>query len=147
VSDTERARVVRIAKSYIGTKYHNHGMLKNAGVDCLTLLVLVYKEAGLISDIEIPYYSPDFMKHKSKELYLEGLLKYTHEVDKPLPGDIALWRFGRCFSHAAIVIKWPFIIHAHINRSCMMENVENALWLKMAGIQTRPVKYFSYWKN
>lgn len=143
----ERARVIQIAKSCLGTPYKNCSMIKGKGLDCLTLLAVVYQEAGLISNVKIPHYSPDFMKHRGTELYLQGLLGYTHEVEKALPGDIALWKFGRCFSHAAIVVEWPVIIHAHISRNCMMEDIEKAQWLNLIGREKRPVKYFSYWKK
>ncbi len=50
----------------------------------------------------------------SAERYLEGLLRYAREIaGPPLPGDIALFRFGRTFSHGAIVVEWPRLIHAY----------------------------------
>ena len=149
----ERSRVVRIAREYIGTAYHPHGRKKGVGVDCLTLLACVYEDAGLITSAKIPHYAPDFFKHKGTELYLNGLLRYTHEVTEPKPGDIALWKYGRCFSHGAIVIDWPHIIHAHVGRSCMLESIDAALWLKYIGENTpargalRPMKLFSFWDN
>ena len=30
----------------------------------------------------------------------------------PQPADLVLYRFGRCYSHTAIVIAWPRVIHA-----------------------------------
>jgi cell wall-associated NlpC family hydrolase len=149
----ERARVVRIAHGYMGTPYHPHGRKKGVGVDCLTLLAEVYTEAGLIERPKIPHYSPDFFKHKGAELYLEGVLKYTHEVSVAKPGDIALWKYGRCFSHGAIVVRWPHIIHAHVGRTCMLESVDAAHWLKYIGENTegqgslRAMKLFSFWES
>jgi cell wall-associated NlpC family hydrolase len=147
----ERQRVVNIARTFIGTAYHPAGRKKGVGVDCLTLLAEVYAEAGLIEHVKLPHYAPDFFKHKGVELYLNGLLKYTAEVDHASPGDIALWKYGRCFSHGAIVVEWPNIIHAHVGRHCMLESVDAATWLKYIGENTpergklRPMKIFSYW--
>ena len=31
----------------------------------------------------------------------------------PGPGDVAVFRFGRTFSHGAIVTDWPRLIHAY----------------------------------
>ncbi len=31
----------------------------------------------------------------------------------PLAGDVAVFRFGRTFSHGAIVVEWPVVIHAY----------------------------------
>lgn len=128
------------------------GRLKKAGVDCLTLLAEVYQEAGLVDPIKIPYYPPDWHLHRDAERYMEGLLTYTRELDPvklPEPGDVVLWRFGRCFSHGAIVVQWPMVIHAYLNRVVSYENVEQATWLNVIGEQVegrgqpRPVKFFS----
>jgi cell wall-associated NlpC family hydrolase len=45
---------------------------------------------------------------------MEGLLGYTREIEgPPQPGDIALFKFGRVFSHGAVVVAWPRLIHAY----------------------------------
>jgi cell wall-associated NlpC family hydrolase len=150
---SDRARVVCIARSFLGTPYHSHGRKKGVGVDCLTLLAEVYTEAGLIEPVKLPHYAPDFFKHKGTELYLNGLLQYTAEVETGKPGDIVLWKYGRCFSHGAIVVDWPHIIHAHVGRSCMLESIDAAVWLKFIGENTpdhgklRPMKIFSFWAH
>lgn len=149
----ERARVVAVAKSWCGTPYHHKGRLRGAGVDCLTLLAEVFTEAGLIERPEIPHYPPDWMNHRDAERYMEGLLRYTSEIEgHPLPGDVVLYRFGRCFSHGAIVIEWPTIVHAHFRTNCMLEDAEKAAWLEHVGEngpdkgRRRPRKFFSYWR-
>jgi hypothetical protein len=61
----------------------------------------------------VPFYPQDWHLHRNEERYLAGVLEYCHEIDgPPRPGDIALFRFGRCFAHGGIVIAWPLIIHA-----------------------------------
>jgi cell wall-associated NlpC family hydrolase len=150
MSENERAQVVAVARSWLGTPYHPCGRIKGAGVDCLTLLAEVYAEAGVTQYINVPYYPHDWHLHRGRERYLEGLLRYAHEINEPAgPGDIALWKFGRCFSHGAIVIEWPLIIHAYVGRACVLENAESALWLCHIGEHAeshgkqRPVKFFS----
>ncbi len=82
------------------------GPHKRVGVDCLTLLAEVFTEAGITPRIDIPYYPQDWHLYRGQERYLEGLLRHTNSIEgPPLPGDIALWKFGRCFSHGAIVIE------------------------------------------
>lgn len=147
--DATRARVVSVARTWLGTPYHTGGRVKGVGVDCLTLLAEVFAEAGLVPPVEIPYYPGDWHLHRASERYLQGLTKYTHEIETPLPGDIALWKFGRCFSHGAIVIKWPIIIHAYVGRECTLEDVSKAKWLLYVGEnkggegKPRPVRFFS----
>ena len=71
-------------------------------------------------------------------------LEPRNDVEGPLPADIALWRFGRCFSHGAIIIDWPLVIHAYAGRGCVLEDVSRARWLMQLGERgaTRPVKFF-----
>ena len=146
-----RQRVVEIARSFLGTKYHHLGRVKGVGVDCATLLAEVYEEAGLIPHVELPYYSPQWHLHRDAERYLSFVTEYASEVPgPPLPGDVVLWRFGRTFSHGAIVIEWPMIIHAYLNQSVVLENADAAQWLKIIGEtadcgKPRPRKFMSYW--
>jgi len=148
----QRDSVITIAKSYLRTPYHHYGTVKGAGVDCLTLIIGVYKEAGILKDIDVPAYSHQWHLHHNEEKYLNGLLQYSKEIEKPQPGDIALWKFGRCFSHGAIVLEWPVVIHAYMGKGCVYEDVEAATWLTHIGEggpdngKKRPVKFFSYWQ-
>ena len=94
------------------------------------------------------------MHHRDAELYLEGLLRYTREIPGgPLPGDIVLWKFGRCFSHGAIVIEWPTVIHACAGRNVSIDDAEAAKWLTHIGENTddcgkpRPKRFFSHWNK
>jgi len=146
----QRAQLVGVARSWLGTPYHAMGRVKGAGVDCLTLLAEIFHEAGIVPCIEIPYYPHDWHLHRGQECYLTGLLQHTHEIyTPPQPGDIALWKFGRCFSHGAIVVAWPMIIHAYIGRACVLENADSARWLSHIGENARdtgkirPVRFFS----
>ena len=109
---TARAAVIEEARSWLATPYHHMGRVKGAGADCLTLLAEVYRRAGVISHVEIPFYPPDWHLHRSAERYMDGLAGYAREVAAPQPGDAALFKFGRCFAHGAIVTGWPRIIHA-----------------------------------
>lgn len=105
--------VTDIARTWLGTPYHHRARVKGVGVDCLMLLAEVFEEAGMVPYIDPGYYPHDWMMHRSEERYLAGLEQYCDRVEDPQPGDIALYRFGRCASHAGIVIEWPLIIHAY----------------------------------
>jgi cell wall-associated NlpC family hydrolase len=109
-----RQAVVAEAASWLRTPYHHMGRLRGVGVDCLTLLAEVYERAGIIGHVEIPFYPPDWHLHLGVELYLGGVLDRATEIPgPPQPGDIALFKMGRCFAHGVIVIRWPQLIHAH----------------------------------
>jgi len=112
--DPRRSAVVAEAQSWIGTPFHHAARVKGAGVDCLMLLAEVYERAGITGHIEPPFYVPDWHMHRDAEHYMDGLIDYARPIDGlPLPGDIALFRFGRTFSHGAIVTLWPRLIHAY----------------------------------
>lgn len=109
-----RQQIVAEAHGWLKTPWHHRAMVKGAGVDCVFFLTGVYNAVGLtnIVDSDIPYYPADIMLHRSEETVLEVIARYAQEVETPLPGDAILWKFGRIFSHAAIVVNYPTIIHA-----------------------------------
>ena len=122
---TWRDDVVSAARSWLGTPYHHRARVKGAGTDCGMILIAVFSEAGLIEDFDAGEYSPDWMMHRSQELYLQTVERYAKKVNRePQAGDIALFRFGRCISHGAIVTEWPEIIHAYRPAGCV--TIDNA---------------------
>lgn len=113
MDDPRRIAVIEEASRWLGTPYHHMGRLRGRGVDCLTLLAEVYEAVGLIPHVDLDFYPPDWHLHRGDELYFNGISRYAREIDRPpQPADIALFRFGRCFSHGAIVTEWPRLIHA-----------------------------------
>ena len=135
--ERKRASVVTEAVSWIGTPFHHAARVKGAGIDCLMLLAEVYERAGIAPHIDPPFYVPDWHLHRDAERYMEGLLEYAGPVETPLPGDIALFRFGRTFSHGAIVTAWPRLIHAYWNIGVVRGDAT------LYPLAVRPVKFFS----
>jgi NlpC/P60 family putative phage cell wall peptidase len=133
-----RAAVVTEAESWIGTPFHHAARVKGAGIDCLMLLAEVYERAGVAPHIDPPFYVPDWHLHRDAERYLEGLTRYAREIlGPPLPGDIALFRFGRTFSHGAIVTDWPRVIHAYWSIGVVHGDAT------LHPLAARPVKFFT----
>ena len=148
----QRAKLVEIALTWVGTPYHHHARVKGHGVDCATLLVCAAQEAGLIEEMVLPEYAPQWHLHRSAQMYLATILKICREVPPPpLPGDVAIWQFGRCFSHGAIVIEWPRIVHACIGDAVRIADVSKCAWLCTVGERgpgygkQRPMKIVSLW--
>lgn len=112
-TDQYRSAIIEEAKSWLGTPYHHAADIKGAGVDCAFFLIRVFHSVGLIPDIDPRPYPPDWHLHLSDPRYLEWMLKYSVYVENPMPGDLALFKFGRVPSHAAIVIEWPRVIHSY----------------------------------
>ncbi|HEV2337096.1 MAG TPA: hydrolase [Stellaceae bacterium] len=114
MSEKRREAVIAEARGWIGTPFHHEARVKGSGVDCLMLLAEVYERAGVVAAVSVPHYPADWHMHRDAERYSEGLGFYAREIaGPPLPGDIALFKFGRVFSHGAIVVDWPRLIHAY----------------------------------
>lgn len=109
-----RNRVLKIARSWVGTPWEHQARLKGVGVDCAQYLCAVFEEAGLIPHVDPRPYPRDWHFHRDDERFLRWLKLYADEVDKPARGDVAVFRFGRTFSHGAIVVKWPVLLHCYI---------------------------------
>lgn len=134
-----RAAVLEEARSWIGTPFHHAARVKGAGVDCLMLLAEVYERAGVVPQrVEPGFYVPDWHMHKDAERFTEGLTAHARPIEGPPgPGDIALFRFGRTFSHGAIVVEWPRLIHAYWAIGVVWGDAT------LHPLKGRPVRFFS----
>lgn len=141
INGSKRAEIVREAKEWLGTRYHDHGTVKgrNGGTDCAQLIKLVMRNAGIVSDFHIPYYSPQHFLHSDEERYLAIVQTFATEIakERALPGDIVLYRIGRVYAHGAIIVDpgWPNIIHAWSAATMVVRGLGDqetlgALWRK-----------------
>lgn len=142
----QRDRVDEVARTWLGTPFHDHGEVKGAGCDCATLLKAVYVEAGVLAPFDIGYYSPQFFQHSKEERYLGWVLKYASEIRKEQVsyGDVVLYKIGHVFAHGALVLKpgWPNIIHAHSPSRVVRRANGAAIHL---GQPILDIKFFSHW--
>jgi cell wall-associated NlpC family hydrolase len=116
---TARQRVVEEALSWCSTPFHDAAHVKGAGADCLGLLIGVYSAAGLIEDFRPDPYSPQWFEHRDQPRFLQGLEQYAHRVQAALPGDLAMYNFGRHAAHGAIIIDELTIVHAWKPGGCV----------------------------
>ena len=144
-----RAAVVAEAQTWLRTPHHHMGRVKGAGVDCGQSIAAAFIGAGLVPDFDTGQYTADWMQHHDEERYLEFVERYLDRIDgPPLPGDVAVWRFGKCFSHGAIVVDWPLVIHAYRPERMVVygDASTGALareHLKGGGSAARPVRFYS----
>jgi cell wall-associated NlpC family hydrolase len=138
----QRQAVLAAAMEWLGTPFHHEAMVKGAGVDCGMFLIAVFREAGLLPEFPVEHYSYQWHLHRTREWYLEYLSSFGREIPEAqvCPGDVVIWKLGRVFSHAAIILSWPEVIHAVNGQGVVIDNVECSA--RLAG---RERKFFSAW--
>jgi cell wall-associated NlpC family hydrolase len=111
-----RAAVVAEAMTWLGTPWRHRGRVKGAGVDCAQFVIKCYAAAGVIEDFDTGEYPRDWHIHKTDEWFLRFVPSFARQIEAADvgPGDLVLFKIGRVFSHAAIVVTWPQGIHACI---------------------------------
>jgi NlpC/P60 family putative phage cell wall peptidase len=141
----ERSSVVAEARKWIGTPYHHQADALGSGVDCGMLLVRVFVDTGLCEPFDPRPYADDWMLHRSEEKYLKFVFDRTKEVKSPQPGDVMVFRQGRCYSHGGIVTcaNPVTIIHAFKAAKRVVEEEVSASF--MLSNPCRLPRYFSYW--
>lgn len=142
----ERARVVAVATSYLRTPYAHMGRKRGVGVDCATLLLACFVEAGLMADTKLGYYAKQWNLHQTDERYMAVIREQAREIaGPPGAGDIVVFLVGKCFAHGAIVVEWPRIIHAREPTGVEYADADRDQVLAMIGGKERPRKFFSHW--
>ena len=144
--DSRRALVVAEALTWERTPYHHRARIKGVGVDCAQLPAAVYEAVGLIPHVE-PEYDPQWMLHRDEEIYLGWARKYGREIsrDQVGPGDFVIWKYGRCFSHGAIMLTLdpPEVMHAVIvGGGVCRGNID-----RDEELASRPVKFFTLFED
>jgi cell wall-associated NlpC family hydrolase len=140
---TTRQDAVNEALTWLGTPYHHHGRVKGVGVDCGQILIAVYSAVGKTQARTIEY-AHDWHLHHGEEQFLAFLDSFgAHEITTaPQPGDIAVYKFGRCFSHGAIVIDARTVVHSYIGLGVVVNNTDDY------PLDSREVRYWAFdWKE
>ena len=117
------ARIVSLARSWIGTPYVHQASLKGAGCDCLGLLRGVWRELHGEEPEIAPPYSPDWAEAHGAETLRDALSRHFEEVAlaEIVPGDVVLFRMAprAPAKHCAIVGERDgalTLIHARQNK-------------------------------
>lgn len=117
--DPRVADVLAEARTWLGTPYHHHGRIKGVGVDCAQYLACVFENAGLVPEVVTGFYPTDWHLHRSAEMFVAWLERYADPLPvgtTPQPADVALFRYGRTFSHGAIMTGPARCLHSYIGQ-------------------------------
>ena len=162
---SQRAAVVAEARTWLRTPFHHAARLKGIGADCETFICEVFSAAGVFTAQNIPYVPSQWFLNTKEELYLNYLSKYAREYvvgpwslvvgqndttpsgqrpatsDQrlPLPGDVICVKHRWVYSHGAIVVAWPKVIHCF--PPCVMESHAHY----NPAFASRELKFFNPW--
>lgn len=123
-----RARVVEIARSWLGTPYRHQASLKGGGADCLGLVRGVWRELVGAEPEPTPPYRPDWAEVGGEETLLHAARRWLREIplERAQLGDVLLFRMapGAPVKHCAILSDGtlqgdgePRMIHAYWGRA------------------------------
>src|SRR5690606_7018860 len=80
VTATDPGRVIAVARSWLGTPYHDQASLKGVGCDCLGLARGVWREVVGPEPFPIPPYSRDWGETGPREVLADGARAMMPEV-------------------------------------------------------------------
>ncbi len=133
---SSRNAVIAEAIDWIGTPYHHRQAVKGRGIDCAMSLIEWFSAAGVIKRFDPGEYSASWFLHRDEERFLAGVERYAVRLPEgvePLPADIALYRFGRCIAHGALILDDTFIIHACAIARKVERRERSAMLPRLAG--------------
>lgn len=140
----QRAGIITEAVSWLGTPFRDCADIKGGGVDCAMLFVRCYVASGRLPEFDPRPYPPTWHVHQDRQRFLEGMVDWlgAKEIARPRPGDVCLYQFGRCFSHAAIIISSDRIIHAFKRDGFVtLGELNDSQLTHLATGKPRPIKY------
>ncbi|SLN61543.1 hypothetical protein ROG8370_02835 [Roseovarius gaetbuli] len=110
------AHVIAIARSWLGTPYHDQASLCGVGCDCLGLARGVWREVVGPEPFPMPPYSRDWGETGAREVLAEGARRMMVEcppADAP-PGALVLFRMmpRAIAKHVGILTGPQSFIHA-----------------------------------
>ena len=109
--------VIAVARSWLGTPYHDQASVKGVGCDCLSLARGVWREVVGPEPFPIPPYSRDWGESGPREVLAEGARAMMPEIapaDAP-PGALILFRMAprAIAKHVGILTAPDRFIHAY----------------------------------
>ncbi|SFB83349.1 NlpC/P60 family protein [Tropicimonas isoalkanivorans] len=131
------ARVVEIARRWIGTPYCHQASIPGVGTDCLGLIRGIWRELLGREPVFVPPYSPDWSEASGDERQrraAECYLLPAASNAQPEPGDMILFRMrdGRVAKHLGVAAERsgsPSFIHAYSGHS-VVESALTDAWRK-----------------
>ena len=123
--------VVAVARSWLGTPYHDQASLRGVGCDCLGLARGVWREIVGAESFPVPPYSRDWGETGPREVLAEGARRMMAEIAiaDTRPGALVLFRMAprAIAKHVGILTTPDSFIHSY-ERLGVMEEVLTPIW-------------------
>ena len=130
-SAANAAPVITIARSWLGTPYHDQASLRGVGCDCLGLARGVWREVVGNEPFPIPPYSRDWGETGPLEVLAEGAGAMMAEIpiSEASPGALVLFRMAprAIAKHVGILTAPDSFIHAY-ERLGVVEETLTPVW-------------------
>ena len=127
------ATVISVARSWLGTPYHDQASRKGVGCDCLGLARGVWREVVGNEPFPIPPYSRDWGETCPREVLAEGARSMMPEivVTETGPGALVLFRMAprAIAKHVGILTAPDRFIHAY-ERLGVVEEILTTAWAR-----------------
>lgn len=110
-------KIVKEAKEWLGTAWMHSVSIKGYRTDCVQFLISLFKNIGVLpSDYAVPTYRQDWALHNNHSMLIDELEKFCILLDTTdyEVGDILIFNYGRCASHAGVYIGNGKMIHSQI---------------------------------
>ncbi len=126
-------KIIKEARTWVGTPYKHQGRIKGLGVDCVGLAIGVAESLG----VQVGHI-PGYGRIPSGNRLRAGLDLHCSRVDQLAPGCIILMRFKKEPQHLAIYTDQDTIIHAYQSVGKCVEHSFSDKWKR------RVVSYWAY---
>ena len=131
LASADPARVVAVARSWLGTPYHDQASLRGVGCDCLGLARGVWRDVVGPEPFPILPYSRDWGETGPREVLAEGARRMMIEVSPAEAGPGALVLFcmrpRAIAKHVGIISDPGSFIHAY-ERLGVIEEPLSSVW-------------------
>ena len=140
-----RYRIVKQARTWLGTRYHHQGRLKasancSGGVDCIGLVIGVADELEICDStgcLLSKYDRTNYSMHPEGEKLALSIGDHLSLVEsaKMKVGDVLLFKFWKEPQHVGILSKYPTggfgLIHCNSTSGSVVEQPLSDTWKRM----------------
>lgn len=124
MNSTQIAQMIAAARRCLGTPFHHQGRQPRFGIDCIGLIVVALRAAGM----QVNDYS-DYSRRPDGKSLIAALTEHgAQPVSKIEPGDILLFRYDNQPQHVALATEPDRMIHSFAVAGQVVETPIGDYW-------------------